>query len=247
MASVHDLTNAAGFVFEGNVEQLGASATAGFLASAETVIVRVTKILKSPEALALFNGQRITVELKPSVTLQDGQPVVFFTHGIYYGDGLVVRELANIPPEATMEAQLNSAAQAGADSELTQRLAQAELVIAGVASAPKRYVVAAAAAPPTARPVSEHDADWWVATVTVDSVEKGAHSGPTREILFAHSQDIAWYNSPKVKAGDRGVFLLHARDHMCNAVPGRAVIHPLDFQPMEQTGRVRALLKGGPQ
>jgi hypothetical protein len=247
MASVHDLTNATGFVFEANVEQLGASATAGFPASAETVTVRVTKILKSPEALALYGGALITVKLQPPVTLKAGQSAVFFTHGIYYGDGLVVRELANTPPEATMDAQVNAAAQAGADSELTQRLAQAELVITGVAAAPKPYVVAAAAAPPIARPVSEHDADWWVATVTVEGVEKGTHSGPTREVLFAHSQDIAWYNAPKVKAGDRGVFLLHARDHMGRAVPGLAVIHPLDFQPMEQAVRVRALLKSGPQ
>jgi hypothetical protein len=244
MASVHDLTSAAGFVFEANVEQLGASAAAGFPASAETVTVRVTKILKAPAALALYSGEQVTVELQPPVTLQAGQSAVFFTHGIHYGESLVVREIGNVPPEATMEAQVNTAAQAEADGELTQRLAQAELVITGVAAAPKPYVGPAAAAVPV-RGVSEHDPDWWVATVNVDAVEKGVHSGPTKDVLFAHSRDIAWYNAPKVQAGDRGTWLLHARDHLGKAVPALAVIHPLDFQPAAQTQRVRTLLKVG--
>jgi len=242
MPSVHDLTQQAGFVFEAEVEQLGASTASGFPATSETAVVGVTKIFKGPASLAQFAGQRVTVVLQRPVNLKAGQSASFFTHGLHYGEGLVVREVGNVPPEATMNSQVNSAAQAGSDNDLTQRLAQADMVVTGVAGAPKKYV-----ADPTAGPrrISEHDPDWWVSTIKVDSVEKGVHSGATKDILFPHSMDIAWHRSPKVKEGDRGTWLLHNRDQYSKSVPSHAVVHPLDFQPMVQLERVRALLKSG--
>jgi hypothetical protein len=241
MPSVHDLTHRSGFVFEAAVEQLAASTAAGFPASGETAIVRITRIFRGPAALAGYGGQRITVALQPPVTLKAGQSAVFFTHGAHYGEGLVVRELGNVPPEATMESQVNSAAQASSDDEMTQRLAQADLVITGVASAPKRF------AQPSTRRISEHDPDWWVSTINVETVEKGVHTAPTKDILFPHSMDIAWHRAPKVKEGDRGVWLLHNRDRFGKAVPAHAIVHPLDFRPMAEVENVRALLKGGPR
>jgi hypothetical protein len=240
MPTVHDLTHQSGFVFEGEVERLGASTSAGFPASKETAIVRVTRIFRSPGSLAGYAGHSITVALQTPENVTVGQSAVFFTHGVHYGQGLVVRELGSLPAEATMDSQVNSAMQADRDNELTGRLAQAESVITGTASAPKRL---AGAAPGTRR-VSEHDPDWWVSTINVETAEKGAHPGPTKDIVFSNSTDIAWYNSPKVKAGDRGIWLLHNRDHRGKAVPGPAVVHPLDFQPMGELEHVRSLIKG---
>ncbi len=241
MPTIQDLTDEAGFVFQAEVEQLGGSTATGFSASAETAIVRVTKIIKSPAALAGYEGQRITVEMQPPVTLRAGQSAVFLTNGVHYGDGLVVRELGNVPPEPDAEFQVNIAVQAGNDRELAQRLAQAELVISGVASAPAPF---SGPSPAGGRRVSEHDPDWWQSVIKVESVEKGTHPEPTKNILFAHSTDIAWYRSPKVKEGDRGVWLLHTRDLHGRLVPGHAVVHPLDFRPIGELERVRKLLKG---
>lgn len=143
-----------------------------------------------------------------------------------------------------MGAELPNAIQASAQVEMMQRLAQAELVISGVASAPRRYVAPQAAAAATApRRISEHDPDWWVSTVTVETVEKGVNPDKTKDVLFPNSRDIAWYRSPKIKEGDRGVWLLHNRDYRGKAVPGHAVTHPLDFRPIEELNRVRSLLK----
>lgn len=241
-SAVHNLTTQAGFVFEAKLEQLGASTASAYAASPETAIVSVTRILKSPAALAGYVGQRITVHLQPPVSLKAGQQAVFFTHGIHYGDGMVVQELGNVPgAAANVESDVNTAIQAGSDSEMIDRLAQAELVISGTASAPAPY---AAAAPTAGRRVSEHDPDWWSATVKVESVEKGANPGATKQVLFPHSMDIAWYNSPKVKEGDHGVWLLHNRDKFGKAVPAHAVVHPLDFRPIAELERVRSLVKG---
>jgi hypothetical protein len=241
MPSLDDLSVQAGLVFEGEVQQLGASTAAGFPASSETVIVRVTRVFKSPEALARSSGRQITVVLQPPVTLNVGQSAVFFTQGLHYGEGLVVRELGNVPPEPAMESRVNAALQAGKDRALEQRLAQAELVISGVASEPRPFVEARTGP----RPISEHDPGWWVATINIETVEKGPHAGATKDVLFAHSIDIAWYRSPKINKGDRGVWLLHRRDESGREFPGHAVVDPLDFQPVEQRERVRVLLRSG--
>jgi hypothetical protein len=241
MPSIQDLANQAGFVFEGQVEQLGASTSSGYPASSETAVVSVTKILKGPPALAGYDGQRITVQLKPPLSLKAGQKAVFFTQGIHYGDGLVVQELGTTPAdEPAMMAQMSSAMQAGDDSDMMQRLAQADLVVSGVASEPVRYVAAQAGT----SPVSEHDPKWMSSTITIDSVEKGAAPGKTIQVLFPSSMDIAWYKSPKVKADDSGVWLLHNRDLSGRALPALAVVHPMDFRPTADLQRVRALLKG---
>jgi len=138
---------------------------------------------------------------------------------------------------------MNSPAHAGDNSELMQRLTQTDLVITGVAGAPRKYL--AEPATPGPRPVSEHDPDWWVSTIKVESVEKGVHAGGTVDILFPHSMDIAWARSPKVKEGDHGTWLLHHRDQYGKVVPSYAVVDPLDFQPIEQIHRVRTLVTSG--
>jgi hypothetical protein len=134
---------------------------------------------------------------------------------------------------------------ASADTQMTERLAAAELVVTGVASEPRPFTPRAMAvlAEGEIPRLSEHDPDWWSTTITVDSVEKGDASGNTTEIVFANSHDIAWYRAPKVKAGDRGVWLLHNRDHRGKAVPALAITHPLDFHPESEAPRLRALLK----
>jgi hypothetical protein len=245
MASVHDLTQQSGFVFEAQLQQLGASAASGYPSAPETAVVRVTKILKSTPALSGYEGQLITVHLQTPVTLKAGQPAVFFTHGVHYGDTLVVGEVGHAPGTASsQEADLSSAAQASDEAEITLRLAQADLVISGVASAPTRYAATPAlSVADTVRRFSEHDPDWWSSTITVETVEKGVHSAKTKDILFAHSMDIAWYRSPKVKAGDHGVWLLHNRSVLGRGVPAAAISHPLDFRPIEDLARVRDLLK----
>jgi hypothetical protein len=243
MPSLHDLTNESGFVFEATVEQLGASTASSFPATDETAVVRVTRILKSTSALAGYTGHRITLHLQAPVSVKVGDEAVFFTHGLHYGESLVVAELGNFVGNASaVEADLSSAVQASQDAEITKRLAQAELVVTGVASAPVRYGGALAHAMPI-RKVSEHDPDWHVATVMVESVEKGTHAPKTADVMFANSMDVAWYRAPKIKAGDRGVFLLHNSDVYGRSVPASAITHPLDFRPLVEVDRIRTLIK----
>jgi hypothetical protein len=245
MPSVHDLTHQAGFVFEGTVEQVGASTSSAYPAAAETAVVKVTRLLKTTSALAGYEGQRVTVHLQAPVTLKVGQAATFFTHGIHYGEGLVVTELGTLQQPASMTGpELTAALQFSADTEMTQRLAEADLVVTGVASAPRRQAPSPTLATSVpVRRVSEHAPDWWVATVTVDSVEKGIHHEKTMDVMFANSTDIAWARAPKIKGGERGVWLLHTQDRYGRPVSGHAITDPLDFRPAEDVARVRALVK----
>ena len=136
MPSVNELAAEAGFVFEAVIQNLGESTAAGYTASGPTAVVRITKIVKSTPALAGYQGQRVTVELQAPVSLAAGQSAVFFTEGVHYGEGLVVRELGNVPPQPEIPSLVANAVQAKESEALTQRLAQADLIISGVASAP---------------------------------------------------------------------------------------------------------------
>jgi hypothetical protein len=131
--------------------------------------------------------------------------------------------------------QPTRAAQDAAEAELTQRLAQAEIVVSGV--------VVAVAPFDGPRQGFEHTPDWQKATIQIDTVEKGKPTTKTIDVLFASSTDIAWYRSPKLKNGDSGVWLLHNRDTFGRPVPGLTVVHAADHQPITDLAKIRELLR----
>src|SRR6516225_312535 len=189
MASTHDLIHRSGFVFDGTVEQLGASTSRAYPAAEGTAVIRVNRLIKSTPALSGYQGRSVTVLLEVPGRLKVGQQATFFTHGIHYGDGLVLTEVGAIDQLGALpDTEASAALQSSADAALTDRLAQAELVVTGAASVVHRHTPAQTLAGglPAGR-VSEHDPDWWVATITVDSVEKGVHAGKTKNVLFANS------------------------------------------------------------
>ena len=127
------------------------------------------------------------------------------------------------------------AAQDTAGIELAQRLAQADIVTSGV-------VIATGPVQPS-RSGFEHGPDWQQATIEIETVEKGKVASKTITVLFSNSTDIAWYRSPKLKKGDRGVWLLQNRDPFGKATPDLAVVHAADCQPIAELDRIRGLLK----
>src|SRR3954467_8819436 len=138
MPSADDLTHDAGFVFEGQITQMGASNTDAYPAGPDTAVVRVTRIIKGPDALSGYVNQLITVHLIETGGRQANQQSVFFTHGLHYGEGLVVGEIG-VPDTAHAPGAMAAALNASADTQMTQRLAAAELVVTGVASEPRPF------------------------------------------------------------------------------------------------------------
>jgi hypothetical protein len=247
-ATVQDLTSQASFVFEGAVRRMGAVTTSGIAATSEMAIVHITKVLKGPAALSGFSGREITVQLHQRDAVHEGLRAVFFTNGLHYGDGLVVREVGRLDAGGpALEREVNAAMERASDEQLFERLEQAVIVVSGVAIETRPYEPNTRAR----RPVSEHDPDWWECVIKVETIEKGEVTAkekgkkPTREVvtLFAHSIDIVWHRSPKFERGSIGIWLMQRIELRGEPVPELATAHVLDFQPISQLERIRTLLK----
>jgi hypothetical protein len=124
------------------------------------------------------------------------------------------------------------------DRLLSQRIARAQLVVAG-------KVLRTQAMPRDPRwPESEHDPKWWTAVVRVDTFAKGA--GPTElTIVFPSSDDELWIDAPKFRPDQEGIWILQ-RDTKEKVAPvyavrGLTALDPRDFQPRESLERVRRL------
>ena len=79
----------------------------------------------------------------------------------------------------------------------------------------------------------EHDADWWIATVDAYQVAKGPLKPGEIEVLYANSLDIRWHTAPKPKAGQEGLFILHATDRTLSGLAKYQIVHPEDLQPVQ--------------
>jgi hypothetical protein len=141
------------------------------------------------------------------------------------------------PSPSDVEQGKGASSSSASDAELTQRLVQSEAVVSGVVLEIARYP----AQGPTL--VTHHDPDWWRATIQIETVEKGAVSTKTVDVLYANSSDIAWNQSPKIVKGERGVWLLQTKDPFGKPTPLPAVVRALDRHPIADLAKVRTLLK----
>jgi hypothetical protein len=245
-ASIRELADEASFIFEGTLRRTKSVTSSSLQLTDEMAVVHVDSILRGPQALAGFKGQEITVELRQPAASNIGRRFTFFTVGLHFGDGLAVREVGRIAaggPET--EREVSAAAEEKRNDLLLGRLRDAEIVVAGVAIRVDKYQRRDLTPPP----VSEHDPDWWECVIRVREVLKGTVAGRRRgggaEVvtLFPHSTDIVWYQSPKFSEGMEGVWLLHRMDSRGKPAPDLVSDNPLDFHPLSELDRIRALLE----
>src|SRR5215210_4562323 len=118
---VERLARRAGFVFAGEVVRTGASTMELVEPTKETAVVRVERVLSSPDDLGAVRGSEVTVRLQSPA--KKGQRAVFFTVGWIAGDGLAVQEVGRQPAGALeeMEKQMRDVGRKG-DVKEGQRL-----------------------------------------------------------------------------------------------------------------------------
>jgi hypothetical protein len=86
---------------------------------------------------------------------------------------------------------------------------------------------------------SEHDPDWWKATIDVHHAEKGnVQPGPV-DVLYPNSEDVRWYSIPKCKPSQEGVWIVHATQGDLRSVAPYQIVHPDDYEPVDQLDAVR--------
>lgn len=231
-----DLVDAAGFIFTGTA--LGEQAVDLRGERANAVTMQVREVLRSTDALRGLAGTDVIAISERPQALRDGGSLLMFTTVAAVGDRLVARELEH--REASDEA-IRDAAEAVrivGERPLVKRVTEAELIVVGEA-VDSRPIERPGA------PRSEHDPEWWVARVSVRSVVKGATRKRTLEVLFANSDDIAWYKAPKLHEGTSGILLLRPRDkHEAPAEVAETVYQatgPLDLLPLQRLPEVERI------
>ena len=249
---VTDLVRRSGFVFRGIVLQQGAATMPVVPVDAATTIVQVQEVLHAPPGLDDFTGWTITVQLERPELVRTGEPAAFFTRTWIFGSSLAVRAVGVLPlaegsafgyDPGKLAAQVSTAVQTVADETLLHRLDAARWVVVG------RVVSAEPARVPASEDpeITEHEPDWWIARVAIESIEKGTGRTGELEVLFPHSDDVAFYRNPKLTPGQESLFLLH-EDEMpepSRGLEGLTALDPLDVQDVRQLDRVRRLLQGG--
>ena len=255
MADPHivDLLSRSQFVFEGSVTALRQSTVTDVPADANTVVVNVTRVLQGPAALSKLAGSNVTVQLLAgSPRLAVGASTVLYTVGVAFGENVAVAEVGRSTPEAaggsTMAAGVKAvltgarsgrahpvldAAQQLADDQFRAHADAVAAVVIGRVSSLKK------AGPMIA---SEHDANWWKATIAVEHCEKGDLKGRV-DVLYPNSSDIRWARVPRPQAGQVGLWLLHPTPTERTDLAPYSLLDENDFKPADQLER----LQGGGQ
>jgi hypothetical protein len=260
------LADQAKFVFQGTVKAAKAATLKQVPVSDRTLVVRVDRVIHSPDALSDYAGQDVTVQLASGEgKLQPGQTVIFYTNGWIFGESLAVQSLGHEPATPSAAAALSSHPQDPVRSlqarEALSQAASADLIVTGRVSAVRLPVeeaqarATAMASGRTTERISEHAPQWHEAVIDVDQVHKGSHAGKQLVVRFPSSTDVRWYKAPKFRTGQEGVFLLHKEQIPAAAQATAAAggvgpseytaLDPSDFQPLEELPRIKLAAQAG--
>jgi sporulation protein YlmC with PRC-barrel domain len=234
------LVDEAGFVFKGRiVPQEAGDVEAGAETEGETLTVEVEEVLSGTDVMRGLVGTEVTVVREPAAARAEGDVRIFFTNVVSLGDDVVVREVEQQEATTTSMRQVAEGVRIAAERPLAARIAGADLIVKGT-------VTSAKPVGRTPLPISEHDPEWSIARVAVESVLKGRSSRRTVEVLFANSLDVVWYRSPKLDEGTSGIFSLRRRDEA--EAPDEVApsvfqaTDPLDFLPHERLTDVQRMI-----
>ena len=238
--SIDELVAQSQLIFRGTIVKLGASTLNEVPVTKDMAIVRVDEVIDAASAYGKLAGHNVTVVLKDPKSSRAGERRTFFTASWMFGDSIGVREIASqttgemTTPSARMVA--SASRKRIAEAQLRSRLGPAAQVIQGevISIRPEARVH-----PPT----SEHDPDWWLATIRVDETIKGS-KGKEAIVAFPNSTDVVWAAAPKFVVGQKAVWILRRADLPGVAVPEYlTALEPKDVQPIENAARIRELAK----
>jgi hypothetical protein len=230
------------FVFLGTVRQSGVTNMEGVPPSPSNAVIRVERVLLAPERLGDFTGRDITVALLKAGSPGVGQRTVFFTSGWIYGRTLAVREVSHDDSAErdtdALRSAIGEAQRRNREQDLAALLAKAEVVVAGT-------VVRIEPVPREKfrLPLTEHDPQLRLAVVKVEAALKGniPRNGLV-PFLFANSGDVLWLQSPKLKEGERAVWILSRHEKRGLELDAITAFDPRDVQPPSELDLIRRLL-----
>jgi hypothetical protein len=208
----------AGLIARSQLLLVGTVQSAGSAAVPGSVLVHVDEVLRAPQVLSRLAGQSILLVTQPPV------PDLASTWGflvdlVELGAQVSGHEVGRLPTEQLRSA-IDETGSASAEPAPTA------VIVGRVLDVQKVDQPAA---------VTEHDPDWFRATVAVDHVEDGAVEGSQVAVVFSNSQDVQWAASPKLRAAQEVVLRLHPTDQALAAVAPYRVTEQGDVQPVAGT------------
>ncbi len=230
------------FIFTGTFERLGASNLSLLPASEETAIVRVREGVDQPETFGSTRDIEVTVKLAdPSGAVEGGQ-AIFFTTCLMFGEHLGLAEILRLPsrtPETEasdleqVRKEVERVRSLEADEDLSARLSSAAVVVFGRVGDVRKTER-------SEEDFGEHAASWALAKLEVEGTLKG---GETNAVYFAQDTDFFWGSTPKLAAGEDGIFLLQPYRGRDLPEGSYVVYDALDVEPRTELERVRRLLR----
>ena len=239
MADAQNLITQARMVFRGTVVRLNAATMSEVPLAANTAIVRIDEPIRVPDVVGDLSGQEITVQLQEGTATKEGDEAVFFVNPWLYGESMAALEVGRSTRRTAsdqLREQIDTMTSQQDDDGLRQRLADAEAIVSGRVHNVKPLENSG---PP---PITEHDPDWWEASISVDTLIKGDVATTSVQVLFPHSMDVLWYGAPKLAVGQEGIWLLQRRHVAEIGAMTFAVVDALDAHPKSAEERIRSLM-----
>ena len=238
-STIVDLTARAQFIFQGTIVKANGTTIHTVAVNQPTAIVHVDEIIDSTDAFSNLRGKNITIALRAPNSLHDGDKRTFFATSWLFADSVAVREIGSVAegPMATSLASetVKSARQQLLDAQLASRLATAEQVVQG------EVISVAPLVEGNPPPHSEHDPQWWLATIHPTAVLKGKDDSNVI-VAYPSSTDVAWLSAPKFSVGQSAIWILHRPSLPPTIAPKHlTALEPGDVQPASSLDRVRAL------
>ncbi|MEE1786055.1 hypothetical protein PUR71_24615 [Streptomyces sp. SP17BM10] len=238
-----DLVRRTPLSFLGTVTRTGGTPLPGLPADEHTAVIKVDHVLHAPDAFRRLAGSQVTVQLlADAAPLAVGDSAAFFTEGLYYGSGLAVSEVGRLPAHAVRphvalaattadEMPFSAVLRRIHRQDLATHAREADAVLLGTVSGLERI--------DGSGHYSEHDPDWWRATLDVQHVEHGAISADSVSVLYPNSRDRHWNHVPKPRAGQAGLWILHATEGDRQQLAPYALRDADDYQPAHRLAALR--------
>jgi hypothetical protein len=247
-SEISQLTPRSSLIFLGQVEKLAASNLRILPANEQTAVVRILEVFSAIRSVSIAPGDHVTLLLLAGSPVRPGDRNIFFANGWLYGDNLAVREVGHVAIEKSgpqVKQEIADAQRKADDEKIASRIAAAELVVFGRVQAVKRFETNDAR-----RAISEHDPEWWLAEVRVETVLKGPPPKGLVLVAYPTSDDVMWLHSPKFRSDQAGIWILARlrgidRTFAKMEQPVYTALDPHDFRDASEMARIQRLVKPG--
>lgn len=226
-ASARRLARDSRFVFSGVVDGSRRSSLSILPGGPGTIVARVEHIHLAGRDLRNQRDRLVTIVLTDEAP-DEGDRFVFFTDPIMFGETMAVHEVGRIRQPDDVDALtrlMESTEIEMADEQLREHVASTDAIVEGKVRSTRDLSTV------RAETKGEHDPDWWAATIRVARTLKG-DAGNELDVRFPTSRDRRWFEVPRLRQGDEGLFLLH-RDGEEHEGVHLALLHADDFIPSD--------------